>query len=60
MLSNVYFDFAKVFEFDSVSYDIILEKLKTSNEIDGLMLRFIKSYQYLKDRKQQVVVGGHP
>ena len=50
----VYFDFAKAF--DSVSHDIILEKLKTCYEIDGLMLRFIKSY--LKDRKQQVVVGG--
>ena len=50
----IYFDFAKAF--DSVSHDIILQKLKNKYNIDGLMLRFIKSY--LEGRKQQVVVGG--
>ena len=50
----IYFDFAKAF--DSVSHDIILQKLKNNYEIDGLMLRFIRSY--LQDRHQQVVVGG--
>ena len=50
----IYFDFAKAF--DSVSHDIILDKLKNNFKIDGLMLRFIKSY--LEGRKQQVVVGG--
>ena len=50
----VYFDFAKAF--DSVSHDLILHKLKNSFRIDGLMLRFIKSY--LQDRQQQVVIGG--
>ena len=50
----IYFDFAKAF--DSVSHDIILHKLKHRYKVDGLMLRFIKSY--LKGRQQQVVVGG--
>ena len=50
----IYFDFAKAF--DSVSHDLILRKLKNLYGIDGLMLRFIKSY--LQDREQQVVVGG--
>ena len=43
----IYFDFAKAF--DSVSHDIILRKLKNLYGIDGLMLRFIKSY--LQDRE---------
>jgi len=51
----IYFDFAKAF--DSVSHDLILQKLKTNFNIDGLMLKFIKSY--LEDRQQQVVIGGH-
>ena len=50
----IYFDFAKAF--DSVNHDLILLKLKTQYGIDGLLLQFIKSY--LKDRKQQVVIGG--
>ena len=50
----IYFDFAKAF--DSVSHDLILKKLKNSYRVDGLMLRFIKSY--LENRKQQVVIGG--
>ena len=50
----IYFDFAKAF--DSVNHDLILLKLKTQYAIDGLLLQFIKSY--LKDRKQQVVIGG--
>ena len=50
----VYFDFAKAF--DSVSHDIILHKLKHNYKIDGMLLSFIKSY--LKDRHQQVVIGG--
>ena len=50
----IYFDFAKAF--DSVSHDLILRKLKNLYGIDGLMLRFIKSY--LQDGEQQVVVGG--
>ena len=50
----IYFDFAKAF--DSVSHDLILYKLKNLFVIDGLMLRFIKSY--LQGRQQQVVVAG--
>lgn len=50
----IYFDFAKAF--DSVSHDLILKKLKDNFNVDGLMLRFIKSY--LQGRQQQVVVGG--
>ena len=50
----VYFDFAKAF--DSVSHDLILHKLKHLYGVDGLMLRFIKSY--LQGRQQQVVIGG--
>ena len=50
----IYFDFAKAF--DSVSHDLILKKLKHEFQIDGLMLRFIRSY--LQGRQQQVVIGG--
>ena len=50
----IYFDFAKAF--DTVSHDLILHKLKTQYNVDGLMLNFIKGY--LQGRKQQVVVGG--
>ncbi|MCP4459440.1 MAG: hypothetical protein GY816_15680, partial [Cytophagales bacterium] len=50
----IYFDFAKAF--DTVSHDLILHKLKYLFNVDGLMLRFIKSY--LEGRMQQVVVGG--
>ena len=50
----IYFDFAKAF--DSVSHDLIFYKLKYLYGVDGLMLRFIKSY--LQGRQQQVVVAG--
>ena len=50
----IYFDFAKAF--DSVSHGLILHKLKIFYGIDGLMLRFIKSY--LRGRQQQVVIDG--
>ena len=50
----VYFDFAKAF--DSVSHDIILDKLKTQFHIDGALLKFLVNY--LKDRKQCVLIGG--
>lgn len=50
----IYFDFAKAF--DSVSHDIILQKLKLQYEVDGLLLKFLKNY--LEDRKQLVVVDG--
>ena len=53
-LDVIYFDFAKAF--DSVSHDLILQKLKENFKIDGLMLRFIRSY--LQGRQQQVVIGG--
>ena len=38
----IYFDFAKAF--DSVSHDLMLKKSKHVYKVDGLMLRFIKSY----------------
>ena len=50
----IYFDFAKAFE--SVSHDLILKKLKHEYKVDGLKLRFIKSY--LQGRQQQIVIGG--
>ena len=50
----IYFDFSKAF--DSVSHDIILEKLKFRFGINGLLLRFIVNY--LKDRKQRVVIDN--
>ena len=50
----IYFDFAKAF--DSVSHDLILFKLKNNFRVDGVMLKFIKSY--LEGRFQQVVIGG--
>ena len=50
----IYFDFAKAF--DSVNHDIILEKLKYSFGIDGLLLKFF--VEYLNERYQRVVVNG--
>ena len=47
-----YFDFAKAI--DSVTYDILLLKLKSQY---GLLLKFIANY--LKCRKQKVIIGGH-
>ena len=54
MTDVIYFDFAKAF--DSVNHDIILQKLKYQFHIDGKLLKFLCNY--LKDRKQHVVVGG--
>ena len=51
----IYFDFARAF--DSVNHDLILHKLKTQYHIDGLLLKFLVNY--LKDRKQSVVIGNH-
>jgi len=48
----VYFDFAKAF--DSVNHDIILQKLKSQFNVDGLMLNFL--IEYLKGRRQRVVI----
>ena len=50
----VYFDFAKAF--DSVNHDILFHKLKTSYNIDGILLKFLENY--LKDRHQRVVING--
>ena len=50
----VYFDFAKAF--DSVNHDIILDKLKHLYNIDGRLLKFLKSY--LQGRSQRVMVGN--
>ena len=50
----IYFDFAKAF--DSVSHDLILQKLKNKFSIDGVLLKFILNY--LKDREQYVGIGG--
>ena len=50
----IYFDFSKAF--DSVNHDILLHKLKYQFNIDGKLLRFLKSY--LENRKQQVVIGN--
>ena len=53
-IDAVYFDFAKAF--DSVNHDLILYKLKNKFGIDGLLLQFMRDY--LRDRKQQVVING--
>ena len=53
-IDAIYFDFAKAF--DSVSHDILLQKLKFRYHIDGPLLNFIKNY--LRDRQQQVVIGN--
>ena len=50
----IYFDFAKAF--DSVNHDIIITKLKSLYNINGLLLRFIKNY--LHGRMQSVVLGN--
>ena len=50
----IYFDFAKAF--DSVNHDLILHKLKTQFNIDGLLLKFF--VEYLSNRDQIVVVGN--
>ena len=50
----IYFDFSKAF--DSVKHDLILWKLKYLYDIDGTLLKFIKSY--LQGRSQKVVIGN--
>ena len=50
----IYYDFAKAF--DSVSHDLILDKLKQKFNINGKLLRFVRSY--LKDRQQRVAIDG--
>ena len=50
----VYFDFSKAF--DSVSHDLILEKLKNQFDIDGKLLNFLKIY--LQNRRQRVMLDG--
>ena len=50
----VYFDFAKAF--DTVSHDLILQKLKVQYKIDGTLLKFFANY--LQGRKQQVIIDN--
>ena len=51
----IYFDFAKAF--DSVNHDILLNKLKYEYGLEGRLLKFL--VDYLRDRKQRVVIGGY-
>ena len=50
----IYFDFAKAF--DTVSHDLILNKLKTQYNIDGTLLKFFT--EYLRNRKQRVILDN--
>ena len=50
----IYFDFAKAF--DTVSHDLILNKLKTQYNIDGTLLKFFT--EYLCSRKQRVILDN--
>ena len=50
----IYFDFAKVF--DTVSHDILLQKLKSRFSIDRRLLKFLQDY--LKNRRQSVVLNS--
>ena len=50
----VYFDFAKAF--DTVSHDLILNKLKNQYNIDGNLLKFFVNY--LQGRKQRVILDN--
>ena len=50
----IYFDFAKAF--DTVSHDLILQKLKTQSDIDGALLKFFT--EYLHNRKQHVILDN--
>ena len=50
----IYFDFAKAF--DTVSHDLILQKLKTQHKIDGTLLKFFVNY--LQVRKQQDILDN--
>ena len=51
----IYFDFAKAF--DSVNHDILIKKLKYEYGLEGRLLKFL--VDYLRDRKQCVVIGGY-
>ena len=46
------FDFARAF--DTVSHNLILQKLKVQYKIDGTLLKFFANY--LEGRKQQVII----
>ena len=50
----VYFDFAKAF--DTVSHDLILNKLKNQYNIDGNLLKFFVNY--LQGRKQRDILDN--
>ena len=50
----VYFDFAKAF--DTVSHDLILNKLKDQYKIDGNLLKLFVNY--LQGRKQRVILDN--
>ena len=50
----IYFDFAKAF--DTVSHDLILQKLKGQYKIDGTLLKFIVNYP--QGRKQLVIIDN--
>ena len=50
----IYFDFAKAF--DTVSHDLILNKLKTQYSIDGTLLKFFT--EYWRNRKQRVILDN--
>ena len=50
----IYFDFAKAF--DTVSHNLILNKLKTQYNIDGTLLKFFT--EYLRSRKQRVILDN--
>ena len=50
----IYFDFAKAF--DTVSHDLILNKLKTQYNIDGTLLKLFT--EYLRSRKQRVILDN--
>ena len=50
----IYFDFAKAF--DTVSHDLILQKLKVQYKIDGTLLKLFVNY--LQGRKQQVIIDN--
>ena len=50
----IYFDFAKAF--DTVSHDLILQKLKLQYKIDGALLKFFA--EYLRDRTQRVILDN--
>ena len=51
---EIYFDFAKAF--DTVSHDLILNKLKTQYNINGTLLKFFT--EYLCSRKQHVILDN--